>query len=108
MPVKRDELVKSAAEQHEKLGGNNGGNSTSSVKKALNGLVDEEKVSHPTLGYYTLKQEGSEDQTDRDKVIAAISKTAEQDRTNSRLAPDQVIGNGDESVYVYYQASTED
>jgi Meiotically up-regulated gene 113 len=105
MPVKRDELVKYAAEEHERLGGKNRGDSTASVKKALNGLVDEEKVSHPTLGYYSPRKEGSEDETDTDKVIAAISETAEQDSTNSRLVPDEIIGGGDESVYVYYQAS---
>lgn len=102
MPVKRDELVKYATEQHQKLGGRNRGDPTASVKKALNGLVDEEKVSHPTLGYYSLREEG---ESDTDKVIAVISGSAEQDRTNNRLAPNEIIGDGDESVYVYYQAS---
>jgi hypothetical protein len=105
MPVKRDELVKYAAEHHEKLGGKNRGDPTSSVKKALNGLVDEEKVSHPTLGYYSLRKEGLEADSETDKVIAAIAGSADEDSTNDRLVPNEIIGSGDESVYVYYQVS---
>src|SRR5260370_15488187 len=105
VPVKRDELVKYAAEQHESLGGKNRGDPTPSIKKALNGLVDEEKVSHPTLGYYSLRKEGMEAESDADKVITAISVSAEKDSTNARLVPNEIIGDGDESVYVYYQES---
>jgi hypothetical protein len=105
VPVKRDELVKYAAEQHERLGGKNRGDPTSSVKKALNGLVDEEKISHPTLGYYSVRREGEDAGSDVNKVITAISVSAEQDSANDRLVPNETIGDGDESVYVYYQES---
>ena len=100
--AKRDELVKYAEDQHRNLAGKMVGDPTPSVKKALNGLVDDGKVAHPALAYYSLRKEGSGLEPDTDREIG--SEQIDQDSRND-LVPSEIMGEGNELVYVYYQIS---
>jgi predicted nucleotide-binding protein len=77
IPVRRREIAKYVADQHENSGGKVEGDPSISVKKALSRLVDAGKVIRLTaLGYYSLPKEGSEQHSDADKKDE-ISQTAD-------------------------------
>jgi hypothetical protein len=68
-PVRRREIVRYVADQHQNGGGKIQGDPNSSVKRALKRLVDARKVVPLAPGYYSLPKDGSELEPDADKVI---------------------------------------
>jgi hypothetical protein len=99
-PVKRSDLIKYAEAEHKNRGGTGGGDPTNSVKRALNGLIEEQKVI-PTgaLGYYSLAS-GQARSSAVDNTRLPIA--TEQIGGSDSIIPKETIGVGAELVYVYY------
>jgi predicted nucleotide-binding protein len=77
-PVKRREIVRYVADQHQNGGGKIQGDPYVSVKKALQRLVDARQVVRRALGYYSSPKDGSEPEPDADKVIVVPERAAPQ------------------------------
>ena len=85
-PVRRREIIKYVEQQHQSLGGKIGRDATGSVRKALDRLVDAEKVVRRAVqGYYSLPKEGSEQHSDADDM-GRIFKTVDSRPANGGKA----------------------
>jgi Meiotically up-regulated gene 113 len=99
-PVRRGEIVKFVAERHRSLGGLSVSDTEMRVKRALNRLVDENKLSRPSVGWYSAG----------DIEINAITLSSFDRDPSEMITSDEVelivaeetVGSGDELVYVYF------
>ena len=102
-PIKRIDLTRYVADRHLSLGGIVFGDVSAQIKKALQRLVDEGKVENPSLGWYLSKIHGSTENIDLSATQISSIETLQNEA--ELIVSEIIIGNGDESVYVYFADS---
>jgi hypothetical protein len=97
---KRSDLAKAVAERHRESGGTPGTQSALAVvKKALQYLRDDGAVENVAPGMWR-KREIEGDASDSGTLLPAQPVIPEEEEYT--LAPEKVIGEGSESVYLYF------
>ena len=99
-PIRRVELIRHVADRHLSLGGTIVGNPQGRVMTALRRLVDEGKVSNPSFGWYLLNTQSTAEITNLSVDQTPLAEILQNEV--ELIASEIVIGNGDESVYVYF------
>ena len=105
-PMKRNELILYAEQQHANRGGIASQNITLTIKKALNNLCNDNQISNVSLGYYALMNMNSEINHSNETIEQINPAFVDKDVDN--LIIEKEIGHGSEIVYLYFNPSDRD
>jgi hypothetical protein len=99
----RVQLVKEVSDFHERLGGKICSDPTSSIKRALNRLVDDNAVERLIAGWYRSEGKRSVEEPQEFDGTSLDGELDSYPEIKLQIQPEEFIGNGDEFVYVYFQ-----
>ncbi len=95
-----DELISEVERRHAEEGGVKGNQAPRLVvSKALGYLQEDGKVSNVSYGYW---KRAATDETEIESDIAAATSTIPPTLEEDEPVADKVVGEGEESVYVYF------
>jgi Meiotically up-regulated gene 113 len=102
-PKRRIEILQYVEATHTQLGGLPVADVESRVKRALARLVDEGKIYSPAVGFYTTRNEV--EQGVSFEVSQEVPEELVPDIQIEQIVAEKEIGQGSESVYVYFSSS---
>lgn len=101
--VTRQKIVEGVVKLFGERGGNleDSSDPTATIKKALSIMKEDGRVSSPQVGYWSIEAEQSEILASDETGDVSETET-ELDEPRKVIKADKVIGQGRDSVYVYY------
>jgi hypothetical protein len=101
-PIKRSELSAYVGKRHGDLGGLPAQNLVLAVKKALHNLTEDKQIEAPGWGYYSLSNLDDSPVVEGEFEPPDTSPIPELD---DQFVPEETLGEGPETVYVYFNAA---
>lgn len=101
--VHRGDIINTVTERHRELGGIVEGSVTSSVKKALQSMAKRGEVENlPAVGYWKVFVDDSVVEEAQQNAHFNTLQVTEEEHVSITAPSYQVVGSGDESIYLYW------